>query len=129
MTYSPGPPPLQSSELHCVHCGYNLTGMTIGGICPECGASIDDSIRKAQAGRTNGWAIASLVLGITGLAACAAFGPVAIFCYFKAKREMETGLYSAGSMSLAVVGLVLGILATVFLMFLILLFMGELPQL
>lgn len=29
----------------CIHCGYNLRGLAPGGLCPECGCAIDESLR------------------------------------------------------------------------------------
>ncbi len=29
----------------CIHCGYNLRGLVPGGMCPECGHAIDESLR------------------------------------------------------------------------------------
>ncbi len=32
-------------DILCVHCGYNLRGLTSDGRCPECGGAIVDSMR------------------------------------------------------------------------------------
>ncbi len=29
----------------CIHCGYNLRGLAAGGMCPECGHAIEESLR------------------------------------------------------------------------------------
>lgn len=73
---------VSESSLNCVQCGYNLTGVTIGSACPECGRSIDASIKAGAPPTTSGMAVASLVLGICGLPlllACGFFGtPVSL---------------------------------------------------
>ena len=32
-------------DTECIHCGYNLRGLTNEGRCPECGSPVDDSLR------------------------------------------------------------------------------------
>src|SRR5262245_29229040 len=34
----------------CLACGYNLTGLSPGGVCPECGESISDSFNRGPLG-------------------------------------------------------------------------------
>ena len=29
----------------CVKCGYDLRGLPVKGVCPECGTSVEDSLR------------------------------------------------------------------------------------
>ena len=107
------PPPIQASRVRCVSCGYNLTGVTIGGECPECGALIETSLQAAQAAKTNGAALWSMILGILALTVCGLLGPVAIILNVKARRELEIGVYSSSSRGLAKAGLILGIVGTV----------------
>jgi predicted RNA-binding Zn-ribbon protein involved in translation (DUF1610 family) len=45
-------PSLKVSELRCVTCGYNLTGATIGGACPECGEAIEQTIAELREPKT-----------------------------------------------------------------------------
>lgn len=37
-------------DMPCLACGYNLRTLSLGGICPECGMSIRQSMRSAYAG-------------------------------------------------------------------------------
>ena len=65
------------SKLNCVKCGYNLTGVAIGGGCPECGEPIESSLSATITPKTSGVAIASMVTGICSLPlmlGCGAFG-------------------------------------------------------
>ncbi len=62
---------------------------------------------------TNQKAIWSLVTGIVGLLCCGVLGPVAIFLSNNAKKEMGASNQQGGG--LATAGLVLGIIASVFL--------------
>ena len=41
---------VNESKYQCRGCGYSLTGATIGGRCPECGISIEESLAAAGAG-------------------------------------------------------------------------------
>jgi len=34
-----------ATDVPCIQCGYNLRGLTSGGQCPECGKTIDESLR------------------------------------------------------------------------------------
>lgn len=67
------PPPSQPA---CWKCGYNLTGVRVDGICPECGTPIW-SVPPAAADSTR--ATTAMVLGIVGLVLClTCIGPLAI---------------------------------------------------
>ncbi|MEM1354839.1 MAG: DUF4190 domain-containing protein [Planctomycetota bacterium] len=73
--------PITATDVHCVVCGYNLTGVAIGGNCPECGTSVDVSLQsgpRGAAGPPAGMAITSMVLGICSLPllCCCFVGPV-----------------------------------------------------
>ena len=35
-------------DLPCLHCGYNLRGLKVGGHCPECGSRIRKSLEFAM---------------------------------------------------------------------------------
>ncbi len=39
---------IAATEFVCVKCGYDLTGAAIGGVCAECGTSVDKSLRAQQ---------------------------------------------------------------------------------
>ena len=62
------PPVVESTSVECTQCGYNLTGTTIGGLCPECGALVAGSW-QVGAKKSAGMAIASMGLGIVSLVA------------------------------------------------------------
>ena len=100
-------------DLICVKCKYNLTGATIGGACPECGTSIDETLRQhTLQPRSNGTAVTSMVLGILSLGVCGLLGPIAILCSVIAKREIKQGGYTSGSKTMATAGLIMGIIST-----------------
>ncbi|MCC7292237.1 MAG: DUF4190 domain-containing protein [Phycisphaerales bacterium] len=105
-------PPSVMSSFNCIGCGYNFTGLTIGGICPECGRPIEESIAALRRQETCGAATASMVLGIVSLTACALCGPVALVYYYKARKQLATGHYSRGSHGMAKAGLIMGIIST-----------------
>lgn len=107
-------PPVQvnASPITCVRCGYNLTGATIGAVCPECGVAINASLGAGRQ-RTAGAAIACLVLGILSVAACPLLGLAAVPLYFVARNHVRSGTYSSSSMALATAGLVCGIIGCV----------------
>ncbi len=107
------PPPIQASRVSCVSCGYNLTGVTIGGECPECGTLIETSIQGRLSAPTSKAALWSMVIGIVSLAACSVVGPIAIVLYFRARKDIQAGLCGTSSSGMATAGLVLGIISTV----------------
>lgn len=42
----PTPPPLVLNRLQsCLKCGYQLQGLPLGGVCPECGTPVQDSLK------------------------------------------------------------------------------------
>ena len=105
---------IDSTEFRCVGCGYDLSGSTIGGSCPECGKPIGESLRARQEGaKSCGLATACMVVGILSLTVCALAGPVAIWLYANSKKEMAVGGYSRGSHTMAKAGLIMGIISTV----------------
>ena len=61
----------------CVACGYDLSGLSPKGVCPECGAEIARTLGAALRGATRGyrlrlrWGAAVLLLSIE-LVVCAA---------------------------------------------------------
>lgn len=98
-------------SLTCVACGYNLTGVTIGGKCPECGADVDASLYAAGSAPPNGFAITSLVIGIIALVgACCCWGgflgvPGLIFGVL-AMNQIKTGNYNTASRGMAIAGII-----------------------
>ncbi len=49
MSQTPAAPPTTPTTLdtsvHCIRCGYDLVGLPINGVCPECGTFVEDSRR------------------------------------------------------------------------------------
>ena len=111
------PPTSQVSPtiIRCIACGYDLSGATIGGTCPECGTAVQRSVVAQTGGASSGKAVACMVLGIMSLATCAALGPIAIIVYSSAKKQMAEGSYQQSSHSMAKAGLITGIIGTVLL--------------
>lgn len=108
-----------ASTVHCLQCGYDLTGVPIGGICPECAAPVVPAFQAGSA-PANGKAIASMVLGIVSIPLCFCYGiptmvcaPLAIFFAWQAKREMVEARYSPSSPGMANAGMICGIVALV----------------
>jgi hypothetical protein len=65
--------------------------------------------------KSSGAAITSMVLGIIGLVGCSPVGPIAIVYYFLAMKEINRGGCTPGSRSMALAGLVTGLLSTLLL--------------
>ena len=107
------PPPIQESSFRCKQCAYDLSGAAVGGVCPECGTAVTDSLRAATDQRgTSSKATTCMIMGILSLVICGPiFGPIAIVYYYSAMREMESGLYSGASRTMAKAGLIMGIVA------------------
>jgi len=109
-----GPPP---GELRCQQCQADLTGATLGGHCPQCGAPIVAS--GYQSGQSSGKAVASLVLGVISIPTClccgllgVVLGPLAIVFAKMAQNDIERGIASTGSAGMANAGLICGIVGT-----------------
>ncbi len=115
----PGPPPhdnaypqpVTQARVTCTRCGYNLTGVSIGGKCPECGAPVDHSLYAAGAATVNAFAITSMVIGIVsvvGLCCCwgGFIGILGLIFGFIAMNQIKTGTYSSSSYGMALAGLI-----------------------
>lgn len=110
------PPPRPSAgpsyvAVPCTHCGYNLTGVAIGGNCPECGAMVDNSLYAAGAAPANGMAITSMVIGIlavSGMCCCPTgyLGIVGLIFGLVAKGQLATGAYNNASKGMATAGII-----------------------
>lgn len=117
--HAPTPRTIESTTIRCTTCGYNLTGVAIGGACPECGSRVDPSLAVAQQ-PTSGKAIASMVLGICSIpAACMSYGILGLPCaviglilWRLAKKELGSSTGSATGMNTA--GLVTSIIGLSF---------------
>jgi len=108
---------VSGTGISCSKCGYNLTGATIGGKCPECGSLVSPNYGAMP---SSGWAVASMVLGIVSIPTCICFGlpplicgPLAIVFYVVAKKQIDSGAYSTQSNGMAIAGLVCGIIGTI----------------
>ncbi len=109
----PGPVPHPSlpptlPDVRCVRCGYNLRGLTINHLCPECGTPAWGSYTPYC---TSGLAVASLVLGIIAIPGCLAYGIPAVICGIlavrfakQADRQIEAGQASPASYSMSRAG-------------------------
>ncbi|MFK7787969.1 MAG: DUF4190 domain-containing protein [Phycisphaeraceae bacterium] len=95
----------------CQGCGYNLTGVAIGGTCPECGTTVDSSLYASAAAPANGFAITSMVIGIVSLASsccCPAgfLGIVGLIFGIVAMNQINNGSYASSSRGMALAGLI-----------------------
>ena len=105
------PPIVQSARITCIACGYDLAGTAVGSVCPECGRSVADSIKRTQAVASTGSnsaAVTSMIFGILGIVLCAPLGIVGIILYYTARNNVESGISPASSMGMAKAGLILG---------------------
>jgi hypothetical protein len=116
MTY---PGSIHDARIACIQCGYNLSGVPLGGTCPECGVLVSQSVRppvtQAQAQGSSGTAITCLVLGILSLVACQLLGPVAVMLYSSARGQVERGEAPESSLGLAKAGMITGWIGTAIL--------------
>jgi len=112
--------PVVDSRITCVECGYDLSGSPVGGNCPECGTPVKNSLvpsRTASTGAsTSGAAMVCMILGIVGIVGCQLTAPFAIGYYYKAKREIDSGLVDPGAITYAKTGLILGWFGVVLLL-------------
>ena len=101
-----------ASSVKCTSCGYNLTGVAIGGACPECGTAVDESIRPNAVTMASGFAVTSLILGIISMAVCGLLGPFAIIVGCLGLKDANDDRYSASTRGMAIAGIVLGVIST-----------------
>lgn len=108
----PPPVPLASPGSRCAACGFDLTGISVGQKCPECGSTI---VQFAVSSESNGQAVTALVLGIIGLATCFSYGvigmPCAIMAIVFAKKAMiavQQGQAPVSSIGMAKAGRICG---------------------
>ena len=113
------PLPINPTGFCCIKCGYDVSGSAVGGLCPECGKSVGESLRAVQfAEKSCSKSTASMIIGILSLVTCAAYGPlvlgpIAIVLYYLAKKEMAVGGYSKSSHTMARAGLIIGIVSII----------------
>ena len=110
-----GPGVIQPARLRCTACGYDMTGLTLAGRCPECGQTVQRSMREqaAAASELSGMAVASVVFGAIALGTAGCLAPVAFILGGMALQETKRGRTSKASRTLAQVGIGLGMLALV----------------
>ncbi len=115
---SPAPPVVRQTAADwrphpkCTSCGYELVGLRVEDLCPECGAPVWGSSKVPP---TSGLAIASLVLGILSIVSCLGVGPLAlipgvlaiVFGEFAA-RQYRNGLRAGGTYGMALAGRICG---------------------
>ena len=113
----------------CKECGYDLTGTAVGGVCPECGLSVNASLQSRidkkhgdDDGLTTGplitrTAIISLVTGVLSLLVCFLLGPYAVYMGLRAIRAMSDQPDMTGSRVVAMLGIALGFLSLILFMF------------
>lgn len=107
------PPIAAARVVYCTHCGVQLDGLRIGEPCPNCATPVGSG---AQAGRSNGKAIAALVLGICSIVGCLLYGLPGIVCGIlaiifarKARFEIEAGHLPPSAAGMARAGSICGI--------------------
>lgn len=101
---------VEATTYTCRKCRFNLTGLTIGGQCPECGTPVVETLRAGGL-ETSQNAIVGLVLGIVSILVCGLVAPFAIWMFYRTKSDVAEGRAAPTSMTMAIVGLVLGIVA------------------
>lgn len=109
MQYDPNA--VANANITCVTCGYDLSGSPIGGVCPECGTPVQESLRVSPtnySGNVSGTAITCMVLGICGIVVCGFVSPFAIWLYYKTRDEVQAGQADPSSMGMAKAGLICG---------------------
>lgn len=106
-----------AAAFRCAYCNYDLSGTRIGDNCPECGKLVN--FRNVPMYKSNGAAVASLVLGIVSIVMCLAYGVISVICgplaiYFssKAKQAIQAGNADPNSQGMATAGRVCGIIGT-----------------
>lgn len=114
------PAEIEAQAITCPVCRYNLTGVTIGTPCPECGVMVGAGMLGANVLPTSARAIASLVLGIIGLLGCCfyglsgiACGGVAVFLARGVKESVVRGEVHPSSQGLAMAGFVCGLIGLI----------------
>lgn len=102
-------PHLPSARLHCIGCGYDLTGATIGGVCPECALPVARSVLQSEGeGLRNVNATAALTMGVLSLILAAPLGLCAIYYFRKAHDDRQHGRCARKAYRAACIGQVLG---------------------
>jgi len=105
-----------ASSVRCLKCGYDLTGVAIGSLCPECGAAVVPAFQSTSM-PVSGKAVASLVLGIVSIPLCVCLGVPSLICgalalYFAkvARDDIAAGMFSEQSRGMATAGMICGLI-------------------
>ncbi len=109
---------IHPTSIRCASCGYDLSGTAVGGVCPECGMLVEETIKAKTRGPdplpNNGCASWSVGLGILGMCFWPV-APVALALSILANRQMRRGQYAKSSENAAMIGGILGFLGTLFM--------------
>lgn len=102
-------PPISPTQVRCVACGYDLSGTVIGGLCPECGVAVDQTLKRPVTAKTSSAAITGLVCSILGWVLCGPIAIVTIFTHVQVKSQYEQGLCDRSSVTMSTVAFWLAI--------------------
>jgi len=104
------PGSVDATQITCSVCGYDLSGSAVGGVCPECGTPVRQSLRRSSAASgESGTAITCMILGILSIVTgCGLLGPVAIALAAKVRNEIAMGLASPSAETYAKAGVITG---------------------
>lgn len=114
---TPPVPSLVSSAriVYCTNCGCQLDGMRIGEPCPNCQVPVGGA--AATGAKSNGKAVAALVLGICSFVGCFFYGLPGIVCGIlaisfgnKVRRGVAAGEIHASALGMGNAGRVCGII-------------------
>jgi hypothetical protein len=102
-----------STTPQCWKCGYELSGLQVNDLCPECGTPVwsqrPPEQASAEAHRSLVWGLCSLILFFICIGPLAGFVAIPALVYAsKAKREVRAGLLRASQASEARTGAILG---------------------
>ncbi len=97
-------PPIQTAQLLCTGCGYDLAGTPVGGICPECGLSVGETIRALRVPPARHEGSDGLLIAIVSIF-CAGFilAPIALIMGINARSRARTAGRPAGTALAAII--------------------------
>jgi hypothetical protein len=91
---------LIDQDLVCVACGYNLRTQAVDGVCPECGRSVQSTLKFPHLSRSAPRWLTSLVDSVTVLLVAFAFA-VAAYCLEGGGDELPAALLATTAWALA----------------------------
>lgn len=101
----------------CAACGFDLRGIAIGGVCPECGTPIGRAIPSSLPAGGATTALVCGILSIVGVFTCAfvglPLGIVAMVSGAKAKRRIQMGQADPAGQGSAKAGAVCGLIGVI----------------